>query len=130
MVNYCGRIVLGVDIVNMCFGLFFPGSRSIFHRIFDNGTQRPQRDNTICAISVCRNVDFRYRRLDVKKRCYDAYFTVEATYIVPMVFLLIVLMIQYGFFCKKTVRKIGCPFREKLKKSPFFGIKILLLSKF
>ena len=53
----------------------------------------------------------------MKKRCYDAYFTVEATYIVPMVFLLIVLMIQYGFFCYEKSISVQCCYLAALRAS-------------
>ena len=53
----------------------------------------------------------------MKKRYYDAYFTVEATYIVPMVFLLIVLMIQYGFFCYEKSISVQCCYLAALRVS-------------
>ncbi len=53
----------------------------------------------------------------MKKRCYDAYFTVEAAYIVPMVLLLIVLLIQYGFFCYEKSISLQCCYLAGLRAS-------------
>lgn len=51
----------------------------------------------------------------MKKKCYDGYFTVEAAYIVPMVFILIVLMIQYGFFCYEKSISLQCCYLSVLR---------------
>ncbi len=53
----------------------------------------------------------------MKKRCYAGYFTVEATYIVPMIFLLIVLLIQYGFFCYEKSISLQCCYLAGLRAS-------------
>ncbi len=44
-----------------------------------------------------------------KRKQYDAYFTVEASFIIPLAFLLILVTIQYGFFCyEKSVSLQNC----------------------
>lgn len=53
----------------------------------------------------------------MKKRYCDAYFTVEAAYIVPMTFLLIVLLIQYGFFCYEKSISLQCCYLAGLRAS-------------
>lgn len=53
----------------------------------------------------------------MKKRDCDAYFTVEAAYVVPIVFFLIILMIQYGFFCYEKSISIQCCYLAALRAS-------------
>ena len=48
---------------------------------------------------------------------YDAYFTVEASLIVPMVFLLIIVTIQYGFFCYEKSVSVQCSYLAALRAS-------------
>lgn len=44
-----------------------------------------------------------------ERKYYDAYFTVEASLIVPMVFLLVIMLIFWGFVCyEKTVSVQSC----------------------
>lgn len=53
----------------------------------------------------------------MKKKQYDAYFTVEASFIIPMTFLLIILMLQYGFFCYEKSISIQCCYLAALRAS-------------
>lgn len=53
----------------------------------------------------------------MKKKNCNAYFTVEATFIIPMVLLLIVLMIQYGFFCYEKSLSLQCCYLAALRAS-------------
>lgn len=48
---------------------------------------------------------------------YDAYFTVEASFIVPMVFLLIILTIQYGLICYEKSVSVQCRYLAGLRAS-------------
>ena len=53
----------------------------------------------------------------MKKKQYDAYFTVEASFIIPMTVLLIILMLQYGFFCYEKSISIQCCYLAALRAS-------------
>lgn len=45
----------------------------------------------------------------MRRKVYDAYFTVEASFIIPITFLLIILTLQYGFFCyEKSLSLQSC----------------------
>ncbi len=50
-----------------------------------------------------------------RNKRYDAYFTVEASFIVPMVFLLIILTVQYGFFCYEKSVSVQCCYLASLR---------------
>ena len=52
-----------------------------------------------------------------KRRMYDAYFTVEASFIVPMAFFLIILILQYGFFCYEKSVSLQCCYLAALRAS-------------
>lgn len=49
------------------------------------------------------------------KRLYAAFFTVEASFIVPMAFLLIMVMLQYGFFCYEKTVSLQCCYLAALR---------------
>lgn len=66
----------------------------------------------------------------MKKRYYNGYFTVEATYIVPMVFLLIVLLIQYGFFCYEKSISVQCCYLAGLRASNEWELSQKEMEKF
>lgn len=53
----------------------------------------------------------------MKKKQYDAYFTVEASFIIPMTFLLIILILQFGFFCYEKSISIQCCYLAALRTS-------------
>ncbi len=53
----------------------------------------------------------------MKKKLYDAYFTVEASFIIPMAFLLIILTLQYGFFCYEKSVSLQCCYLAALRTS-------------
>ena len=53
----------------------------------------------------------------MKKKFYDAYFTVEASFIIPMAFLLIILTLQYGFFCYEKSVSLQCCYLAALRTS-------------
>jgi len=48
---------------------------------------------------------------------YDAYFTVEASFIVPLTFLLIILMLYLGFFCYEKSISVQCCYLAALRGS-------------
>ena len=53
----------------------------------------------------------------MKKNTYDAYFTVEAAFIIPSAFLLIILILQYGFFCYENSVSVQCCYLAALRAS-------------
>jgi len=53
----------------------------------------------------------------MKKKEYRAYLTVEASFIIPIAFLLIVLTIQYGFFCYEKSVSVQCCYLAALRAS-------------
>lgn len=53
----------------------------------------------------------------MKKKMYDAYFTVEASFIIPMAFLLMILTLQYGFFCYEKSVSLQCCYLAALRAS-------------
>lgn len=53
----------------------------------------------------------------MKKKQYDAYFTVEASFIIPISFLLIILILQYGVFCYEKSISIQCCYLAALRAS-------------
>lgn len=53
--------------------------------------------------------------MNKKRKLYDAYFTVEATFIVPMSYLLIILVLQYGFFCYEQSVSVQCCYLAALR---------------
>ena len=61
---------------------------------------------------------------------YDAYFTVEASFIVPMVFLLILLTVQYGFFCYEKSVSVQCCYLAALRASNEWKLSGAELEKF
>ncbi len=61
---------------------------------------------------------------------YDAYFTVEASFIVPMVFLLIILTVQYGFFCYERSVSVQCCYLAELRASNKWELSGAELKKF
>ena len=59
----------------------------------------------------------------MKKRVYDAYLTVEASFIIPITFLLIVLTLQYGFFCYEKSVSLQCSYLAALRASNVWNIQ-------
>jgi len=55
--------------------------------------------------------------MNKKRKVYNAYFTVEATFIMPIVFLLIILILQYGFFCYEQSISVQCCYLAALRAS-------------
>lgn len=53
----------------------------------------------------------------MKKKYYDAYFTVEASFIVPLAFLLIILLLHFGFFCYEKSISVQCSYLAALRGS-------------
>lgn len=53
----------------------------------------------------------------MKKKSLEGYFTVEASFIIPLAFLLIVLMIQFGFFCYEKSNSLQCCYLSALRAS-------------
>jgi len=53
----------------------------------------------------------------MRKKVYDAYFTVEASFIIPITFLLIILTLQYGFFCYEKSLSLQCCYLGALRAS-------------
>lgn len=60
----------------------------------------------------------------MKKKQYEAYFTVEASFIIPMAFLLIILMLQYGFFCYEKSISIQCCYLAALRTSNEWNLSL------
>lgn len=52
-----------------------------------------------------------------KKKVYDAYFTIEASFIVPIVLFLFVLILQWGFFCYEKSVSLQCCYLAALRAS-------------
>lgn len=52
-----------------------------------------------------------------KQKVYDAFFTVEASFIIPIAFLLIMVTIQYGFFCYEKSVSLQCCYIAALRGS-------------
>lgn len=59
----------------------------------------------------------------MKKRVQDAYLTVEASFIIPITFLLIVLTLQYGFFCYEKSVSLQCSYLATLRASNLWNIQ-------
>lgn len=53
----------------------------------------------------------------MKKKQYDAYFSVEASFIIPISFFLIILVLQYGFFCYEKSISTQCCYLAALRTS-------------
>ncbi len=58
----------------------------------------------------------------MKEKRYDAYFTVEASFIVPLAFLLLILLLQYGFFCYEKSISLQCCYLAALRASNEWGL--------
>lgn len=52
-----------------------------------------------------------------KRVMYDGYFTVEASYIIPMAFLLMILLLYFGFYCYEKSISIQCCYLAALRGS-------------
>lgn len=52
-----------------------------------------------------------------KWKYYNAYFTVEASFIVPMAFLLSLLLLYFGFFCYEKSISVQCCYLAALRGS-------------
>ena len=52
-----------------------------------------------------------------KKRLYDGYFTVEASFIIPLSFLLVILLLYFGFFCYEKSVSVQCCYLAALRGS-------------
>lgn len=52
-----------------------------------------------------------------KRKTYDAFFSVEASFIIPVTFLLIMVMVQYGFFCYEKSISLQCCYLAALRGS-------------
>ena len=48
---------------------------------------------------------------------YDGYFTVEASYIIPIAFLLIIVLLYFGFFCYEKSISVQCCYLAALRGS-------------
>lgn len=53
----------------------------------------------------------------IKRKVYDAYFTVEASFIIPIVLFLLVLILQWGFFCYEKSIALQCCYLSALRAS-------------
>lgn len=53
--------------------------------------------------------------MNKKKKFYDAYFTVEATFIISVSYLLIILVLQYGLFCYEQSVSVQCCYLAALR---------------
>lgn len=53
----------------------------------------------------------------LKITVYDGYFTVEASYIIPIAFLLIILLLYFGFFCYEKSISVQCCYLAALRGS-------------
>lgn len=53
----------------------------------------------------------------MKKRMYAAYMTIEAAFIIPMSFLLIILLLYVGFFCYEKSISVQCCYLAALRGS-------------
>ena len=52
-----------------------------------------------------------------KRKVYDAYLTIEASFIMPIVLLVLVLLIQWGFFCYEKSVSLQCCYLAALRAS-------------
>lgn len=50
-----------------------------------------------------------------KRKDYDAYLTVEASFIIPLSFLLIILTLYFGFFCYEKSITLQCSYLASLR---------------
>lgn len=65
-----------------------------------------------------------------KRVMYDGYFTVEASFIVPIAFFLIILTLQYGFFCYEKSVSLQCCYLAALRASNEWDLSEAELEKF
>lgn len=119
-----------MDIIIACLVLFFSVYWGVFLRISDNRAQKSEGYHSVCSILTFGNNDFRCERFCMKKKNCNAYFTVEATFIIPMVLLLIVLMIQYGFFCYEKSISVQCCYLAGLRASNEWELSQKEMEKF
>lgn len=64
------------------------------------------------------------------RKDYDAYFTVEASYIIPIAFLLIMVTVQYGFFCYEKSVSLQCCYLAALRGSNEWNLSMDRLESF
>lgn len=53
----------------------------------------------------------------MKKKTYDAYMTIEASFIIPLSFLLIIMTLYLGFFCYEKSVSVQCCYLAALRGS-------------
>ena len=53
----------------------------------------------------------------MKKKMYDAFMTIEASFVIPMSFLLMILLLYIGFFCYEKSISVQCCYLAALRGS-------------
>lgn len=59
----------------------------------------------------------KWKKLHIKEKSYAAYMTIEASFIVPVAFLLTILLLFFGFFCYEKSVSIQCCYLAALRGS-------------
>lgn len=57
-----------------------------------------------------------------KRMMYDGYFTVEASFIIPIAFLLMILLLYFGMYCYEKSVSVQCCYLAALRGSNEWGL--------